>query len=498
MPFKKRKARLLSTILGVAEHRAFHPAPRAVMAPTIDFSVGSSLTFSGSATVPEDTAPSSSLGTFSVSGGSGSYTYAITAGNGAGKFSVSTATLVLAGALDYETTTSYALTVTADNGVDPVLTLSLTLNVGDVLDTAATLTSPTGTQTGDTTATGTVSTNQASGTMYAVVTTSATPPTATQVKAGQNNAGSAAAFAGSAAATLGTNTINATGLSGGTTYYFYFAQENTVPLKSSVAASASFTTTGSSHSAEAIAFIGRTSGLNGTDQSAIYAFIDTLVSAGVFAKFDIAYIIGAPDATTAGLNLVSSSYTLTAVGSPTFTAYKGYTGGASKRLDTNWNPATNGVAYTQNSAHIGVRTNNTISPETAYAIGNSIAATYSHIIIDLGGAMYPRIGDGSGAATGRANTVSKGLFIANRSGAATEEAYANNATSIGSDTKASGAPDSRNLWIMDSNQASGLTNLPSGNEFCFASAGGSLTSGDVSTLLTALNTLGAAFTTPWP
>lgn len=203
---------------------------------------GPQVVFGGSATVPEDTATSSSLGTFSVTGGSGTYTYAITAGNGAGKFSISTATLVLAGALDYETTTSYSLTITANNGVDPILTLFLTINVGDVLDTAATLTAPTGTQTGATTATGTVSTNQASGTMYAVVTTSATPPSNTQVKAGQDNAGAAAAFAGSAAATLGTNTVSATGLTGGTTYYFYFMQENAVPLKSTVSASSSFAT----------------------------------------------------------------------------------------------------------------------------------------------------------------------------------------------------------------------------------------------------------------
>lgn len=198
--------------------------------------------FSGSATIPEDTATSSSLGTFSVTLGSGTYVYAITAGNGAGKFSISTATLVLAGALDYETTPSYSLTITANNSVDPILTLNLTINVGDVLDTAAVLTSPTGAQTGATTATGTVSTNQASGTFYWVVTASATPPSAAQVKAGQNNGGTAAAALGSAAAVSGTNTFNATGLTAATTYYFYFMQENAVPLQSTVSASASFVT----------------------------------------------------------------------------------------------------------------------------------------------------------------------------------------------------------------------------------------------------------------
>lgn len=104
---------------------------------------GNRFVFTGSAIVPENTATSSSLGTFSVSGGSGTYTYTITAGNGAGKFSISTATLVLAGALDYETTTSYALAITADNGTPAqLLTLHLTLNVGNIAEIPVNLTVP--------------------------------------------------------------------------------------------------------------------------------------------------------------------------------------------------------------------------------------------------------------------------------------------------------------------------------------------------------------------
>jgi hypothetical protein len=101
------------------------------------------LAFFGSATVPENTAVSSTLGTVAVTGGTGPYTFAITAGNGAGKFALdsSTGVMTLAGALDYETTTSYALTITADNGVDAVLTLTLTLNVGDVDEIAPTISS---------------------------------------------------------------------------------------------------------------------------------------------------------------------------------------------------------------------------------------------------------------------------------------------------------------------------------------------------------------------
>lgn len=66
---------------------------------------------------------------------------------------------------------------------------------GDV--TAPVLTLPTGTKTGSTTSTGTVTTaNDANGTAYAVVSTSATLPSVAQIQAGQDSTGSAAAWSG--------------------------------------------------------------------------------------------------------------------------------------------------------------------------------------------------------------------------------------------------------------------------------------------------------------
>lgn len=64
---------------------------------------------------------------------------------------------------------------------------------------AATLSSATTTATSETTATVAVSSNQATGTVYAVVTTSATTPSHAQIVAGQDNTGGAALWAGSKA-----------------------------------------------------------------------------------------------------------------------------------------------------------------------------------------------------------------------------------------------------------------------------------------------------------
>ena len=61
-------------------------------------------------------------------------TYSITAGNDAGKFTINSSTGVIttAAALDYETTTSYTLTVTATDSFGNVSTTTQTVNVTDV------------------------------------------------------------------------------------------------------------------------------------------------------------------------------------------------------------------------------------------------------------------------------------------------------------------------------------------------------------------------------
>lgn len=115
---------------------------------------------------------------------------------------------------------------------------------GDV--TPPTLTSPTGTATGSTTATGGATTNEANGTLYTCWTTTSTTPTAAQVKAGQNSAGAAAAAAASSAVTsTGAKTNNATGLTASTTYYAHSMHEDAATNQSNVVTSASFTTSAS-------------------------------------------------------------------------------------------------------------------------------------------------------------------------------------------------------------------------------------------------------------
>lgn len=77
---------------------------------------------------------------------------------------------------------------------------------------AASLTLPIGLPLSDTTAYVGWSSTSAAGTVYWVVSTSATPPSAGQIKAGQSSSGAAAAAAGSQAAGVGAQAATATGL----------------------------------------------------------------------------------------------------------------------------------------------------------------------------------------------------------------------------------------------------------------------------------------------
>lgn len=105
--------------------------------------------------------------------------------------------------------------------------------------TPPTLTSPTGTG-GTGVCSGSVTTNEANGTLYSVATASATAPTAAQVKLGQDNTGTAAprALSQTVSAT-GAQTITSGAVSAGTRY-FHYMHEDAAANQSTVSSSASF------------------------------------------------------------------------------------------------------------------------------------------------------------------------------------------------------------------------------------------------------------------
>jgi hypothetical protein len=152
----------------------------------------------------------------------------------------------------------------------------------------------------------TVTTDVAAGTLYAVLTTSATTPSDVQIAAGQDHTGAAAAWDGSdATPTAGANPFSATGLTASTEYWPHFFHDT----------GAGDTITGTSDTTDAsavpIAFSGTIPTLNGTEGSAFSQDLSSYFS-GTETPFSYAVQSGT---LPAGLTLNSSTGVIS--GTPT-------------------------------------------------------------------------------------------------------------------------------------------------------------------------------------
>lgn len=109
------------------------------------------------------------------------------------------------------------------------------------------------------------------------------------------------------------------------------------------------------YSAEAEAlFLRMTTPPNTTRKGVIDTYIVALKNAGCWALLDMLHVMAAADSQAAGLNWMSTSFPLTPVNAPTFTADRGYTfNGTTQECTTGFAPSVNGVQLQRNSAHIG-------------------------------------------------------------------------------------------------------------------------------------------------
>lgn len=223
--------------------------------------------------------------------------------------------------------------------------------------TAPVLTSPFALPLGDTSAFIGVTTDDATGTMYQVLTTSATPPSAAQVKAGQDHTGAAAAFAFSRAVTsTGSKSETATGLSSNTAYYTYFMHEDAAANQSNVSAATVLTTltTGTSDTSFDNLIAAASVAPTNLRKGLVARLIQALYAGSIWSKIDVLWVQAAHDEQFGRLNWKDpGNFTLTAVNNPTFTTDRGFAGdNSTSYLATGWDPGTNGVQITQNDAHI--------------------------------------------------------------------------------------------------------------------------------------------------
>ncbi len=359
------------------------------------------------------------------------------------------------------------------------------------------MSNPTDTKTGQTTATITVDTTESNGTLYWVVTTSSTPPTAAQIIAGKDNSGVTAAASGTQAiATSGTKTVLVTGLTAATAYTAHFVHHEAGPgfLNSNVSSGNGFTTDAAG-GAESAAFLARTSGLDATHTNAYTALIDGLVSDGVWTLLDALYVFATQDSTTAGLNLVSTSFPITVNGSPTFTADAGYkmATAATDYLGTAFNPTVGTPNYSQDSAHMSVwNLVNNSSDQSILGNGAAGTAGESNFFAKFTDTnLYSRLNDNSGS-SGVAVADPRGHLLGNRSDSSNIQQY-RNASSIATPSATSHAPTNAECTIFRV-APSVLSNVT--HQLAAVSIGGSLSSTPVTNFYNRLRTYMTAVGVP--
>ncbi len=247
----------------------------------------------------------------------------------------------------------------------------------------------------------------------------------------------------------------------------------------------------SSGGAESAAFLARTSGLDSTHRNAYIALIDGLVADGVWSHLDVLHIYATDTTSNALLNLVSSSFSGVANGSPTFTADRGYTGstGSTVYIDTQFNPTTaSSPKYVLNDAHLSVWD---LATATTFdsAIGHANAGdTSSALIIPKAtdNKMYIRLNQAGLAGESFANGSSAdGHYTASRSSSNHADAY-RNASSLFVNGNGTNALINKNIYTLGYNGAS----APVGSicQLAMASIGSFLSSTDVTNFYNRLRT----------
>jgi hypothetical protein len=211
--------------------------------------------------------------------------------------------------------------------------------------------------------------------------------------------------------------------------------------------------------------------------------IDGLVADGVWSKFDVLYIFATQTQTTALLNLISSSYTGIANGSPTFTVDRGFSGGASGNstvfINTTFNPSSApSPNYTLNSAHLSGWCLNDIQ-ETRNFMGATGAGIYAKFTDNN---AYFAINTGTNINAAVANAI--GHYIGNRSASNATQGYKNGSSIVSGSVASTGVPNFQYFVLSDNNGAP----LGANNQLAMASIGASLSATDATNFYNRLRT----------
>jgi len=210
--------------------------------------------------------------------------------------------------------------------------------------------------------------------------------------------------------------------------------------------------------------------------------ISSLKSAGVWSKLNTLYVYAAHSQQASLLNWRSSSYDSSALGSPVFTADRGFALSSGSSIDTTMNPSTAGAPYTQNSAHFGLWSR-TSGQFTGYELGStaSAASNYSYVRLrSTSDTLGARINDLT-ALTVTGVTDASGHTVVNRSGATARQVFKNGVQVFSDSVASSGLTNS-------STHVGRMSTTYTDRQIAAAHTGGSLTAGEADALYDALYT----------
>ncbi len=234
-------------------------------------------------------------------------------------------------------------------------------------------------------------------------------------------------------------------------------------------------------STEADQYLARITDPGAAIEAIITAFIDGLVSDGIWAAADAIYLSkGLVDSTSALQNVKSSSFTGVLVDAPTFSQRAGFTyDGSNDAFDTNYNPSTAGGNWTQNSGCMWAYCN-TAGLTAGPLCGTPVSDT--RMFPNVGGNAFFRMNTADGSSTA-ANTNTVGLFAANRSNSTTVQGYIRGSQAVSDGTKNSNSLANEDVNIARASSSFIAANIP------IAGFGGSMSStlhGNLNTRVTTL------------
>ncbi len=223
-----------------------------------------------------------------------------------------------------------------------------------------------------------------------------------------------------------------------------------------------------------------------TSLTPMQVLVAGLATDGVAAKLDRLWVFAQLTEALALVDIIANA-TATTVGSPTFTANRGYTGnGTTSYIDSNYNPATAGVKYIRDSASVSVWSNTSRAPANTCVTGGTDAVgimdLYNYLTNGGFTGLWVRVNGGGGIPL--TNNTSQGFFTTNRSSPTGSEGYYNGA-SLGSIVDVSSVVANINYWICTFNQ-NGVPGGGSTDQVAAVAYGGSLTAGEAASLYTRL------------